>query len=401
MKLFACLVATLAVALFLTTSCTAPGSRLNYDPDQRGAVKIATILPLTGQNAERGQRILAGAELAAEELSNGHGIQGRAIELLIIDTKSELSHINDLVAEAVQKGAVAAVAGGTADEVEAMADALKFHRLPAITPSATCDSITEQNCFLFRCAPTELEQGNALAAYAWYWRKKLRIGILMNMDPTCEYARGIARETAQTFKDLGGSVVRTEEYSGKSPDLEPALRALVAARPQAILLPLDASQSAIAVKIVRKLGYGGLLLGPDTWDDADFLKNCGSKPGDCAYIAYSSEKNKTKEYRQFVEKFQAKYSRLPGGLEAQGYDALRLTAIGLGNASSIEMFTRNLIEIRGYPGVAATYTFLPPLAELDRTMHISTIRQALNDESVPHSTNSRSFQYSRLETYSN
>lgn len=261
--------------------------------------------------------------------------------------------------------------------------------------------LTEQNPFLFRSSFTDSQQGHALAAYAWYWRKLLRLGVIMNMEPDDEYSRSVARETAQAFKDLGGTVVRTVEFSGESRDLVPTLRSLLTAGPQAIVVPTETAMAAAIVKELRALGYQGLLLGPDSWDEESFMRNCGDRPGDCAYIAFYNEKNKTREYQLFHDSFREKYSHEPGSCEAQGYDSLKLLAIGLGNARSIEEFTRNLLTVRGYPGAAASYTFLPPAAELDRTMYINTIRPAGRNNPLPHGTNSRSFPYSKLATYNN
>ena len=394
-------VAALAAALCLTAGCIAPSSRLHYDPAGQDAVKIAVILPLSGPNQAYGKRILDGVTLAADELSNGPGIDGRPVELLAYDTQSDPAAAAERVREAVRDGAVAAVAGYSSDEFEAMDGVLRSQRLPAVTPMATADGLTERNPFLFRSTFTDSEQGHALAAYAWYWRKLLRLGVIMNMEPGDEYSRSIARETAQAFKDLGGTVVRTVEFSGESKDLVPTLRSLLTAGPQAIVVPAETAMAAAIVKELRALGYQGLLLGPDSWDEESFMRDCGSRPGDCAYIAFYNEKNKTREYRLFRDSFREKYSRVPGSCEAQGYDSLKLLAIGLGNARSIEAFTRNLLTVRGYPGAAASYTFLPPAAELDRTMYINTIRPADGSSPLPHGTNSRSFPYSKLATYNN
>ena len=394
-------VAALAAALCLAAGCIAPTSRLHYDPAGQDAVKIAVILPLSGSNQAYGRRILDGVALAADELNNGPGIDGRTVELLTYDTQSNPDTAVERVREAVRDGAVAAVAGYNSTELDAMDGVLRRRRLPAITPMATIDGLTEQNPFLFRSSFTDSQQGHALAAYAWYWRKLLRLGVIMNMEPDDEYSRSVARETAQAFKDLGGTVVRTVEFSGESRDLVPTLRSLLTAGPQAIVVPTETAMAAAIVKELRALGYQGLLLGPDSWDEESFMRNCGDRPGDCAYIAFYNEKNKTREYRLFHDSFREKYSHEPGSCEAQGYDSLKLLAIGLGNARSIEEFTSNLLTVRGYPGAAASYTFLPPAAELDRTMYINTIRPAGRNNPLPHGTNSRSFPYSKLATYNN
>ncbi len=394
-------IAALTAALCLTAGCIAPTSRLHYDPAGQDAVKIAVILPLSGPNQTYGERILDGVKLAGGELNNGPGVDGKNIELLVYDTQSDPETAASRVREAVRAGAVAAVAGYDSNELDAIGGVLRRRRLPAVTPMATADGLTEENPFLFRASFTDSQQGHALAAYAWYWRKLLRLGVVMNMEPADEYSRSVARETAQAFKDLGGTVVRTVELSGENKDLVPTLRSLLTAGPQAIVVPAETRMAATIVRELRALGYQGLLLGPDSWDEESFMRSCGARPGDCAYIAFYNEDNKTREFRQFRDSFREKYSREPGGCEAQGYDSLKLVAIGLGKARSIEEFTRNLLKVRGYPGAAASYTFLPPGAELDRTMYINTIRPASRDNPLPRGTNSKSFPYSKLAGYSN
>ena len=137
--------AILAAALCLAAGCIAPTSRLHYDPAGQDAVKIAVILPLSGPNQAYGRRILDGVALAADELNNGPGIDGRPVELLTYDTQSNPDTAAERVREAVRDGAVAAVAGYNSTELDAMDGVLRRRRLPAITPMATIDGLTEQN----------------------------------------------------------------------------------------------------------------------------------------------------------------------------------------------------------------------------------------------------------------
>lgn len=389
----------LAIVCSLCTGCIAPESRLHYDPKAQDAVKIAVILPLSGANQSYGERILDGVKLAREELNNLTGINNRPIELIIYNTESNPVTAAKLVPMAVSDGAVAAVAGYSSAEVSAMDKLLRQNRLPVITPMATINEPKEKNPFLFRATFTDSQQGHVLAAYAWYWRKLLRLGVIMSMRPDDEYSRSVAREAAQAFKDYGGTVVCSAEFPEDNKNSTQVLRSMLSAAPQAIVIPMESAISANLVKKLRTLGYQGLLLGSDSWDEENFMRNCGSQPGDCAYIAFGNEKNKTSEYRFFCESFHKKYSRQPGSCEAQGYDSLKLLAIGLADANSIEKFTSNLLKVHSLPGAAGAYTFLPPNAELDRTMYINTIRPAASKNQLPYGTNSLSFPYSRLTIY--
>ena len=103
-------------------------------------------------------------------------------------------------------------------------------------PLATASQICEGNPFVFRNAFTDREEARALAGYAWYWRKLLRIAVLTDARPEGGYSREIGREAAQSFAELGGTVVRSAEILPDDPNLTATLRDVLAAAPQGDLL---------------------------------------------------------------------------------------------------------------------------------------------------------------------
>lgn len=376
------------------------GTSLRNDPAAAGPVKVGVIVPLSGGNRFYGERMLDGVQLAAEELNNTRGINGRKVELLVRDSRSEPARAAEQVRELDEAGIVGLIAGYDSDEVLEIAPVARRRSIPTLVPLATAAEITAGNPFVFRNAFTNIEEARALAGYAWYWRKLLRIAVLTDAGPQGGYSRELGREAGRSFTGLGGSVVRSVEIRSDDPDLETVLRSVLAAAPQGILIPFETSQAALLVRQLREMGYQGLLFGGDSWDEDRFLRTCGAQPGDCAYLAFYAPGSDSPENRLFRDSFRRTFYRYPGSCEAQGYDAMKLLAIGLGGSRTLEEFTANLLAVRNQPMAAGRITILPD-GGLDRTVYINTIRPAGRDNPEPSGRTSKSFLLSKLDQFVN
>ena len=144
------------------------GTSLRNDPAAAGPVKVGVIVPLSGGNRFYGERMLDGVQLAAEELNNTRGINGRKVELLVRDSRSEPARAAELVRELDEAGIVGLIAGYDSDEVLEIAPLARRRSIPTLVPLATAAEITAGNPFVFRNAFTNIEEARALAGYAWY-----------------------------------------------------------------------------------------------------------------------------------------------------------------------------------------------------------------------------------------
>ncbi|MBS1371816.1 MAG: ABC transporter substrate-binding protein [Lentisphaeria bacterium] len=358
-------------------------------------VKIGVLLPLTGANSDFGRRTLRGVELASQELNNGRGISDRRIELLVRDTKSSPSEARRQLEELFNDGIIGLIGPYSTNEALAIKPVVEGLLIPTVVPLATNDEITDGTKVTYRSCFTDTQQGEALAAYAWYWRKLLRIAILVNLDDQAAYSRSVAQAASKAFSELGGDVVHTVEFQGNKDDFVKKLHELVSYGPQAILIPAEPENAGRLVKYIRELGYRGLLLGPESWDEPVFLRECGPQPGDCAFIGLYSDEFDLPEQHEFRKEFRRTNFVYPSSCEAQGYDALKLLAIGLGRVQSVEDFNRNMLSIRNVPGAAALYT-MKPGGGIDRTMFIKTVRPAANAHEEPESRLSGSFNMGKI-----
>lgn len=399
-RLFQKAVLTAAAVLMAGCAELEVGTLLRNDPAASGPVKVGVIAPLSGVNRFYGERMLDGIQLAVGELNSSRGINGRKVELLVRDSRSEPARAAELVRELDKAGIVGLIAGYDSAEVLEIAPEARRFAIPTLVPLATAAEISAGNPFVFRNAFTNAEEARALAGYAWYWRKMLRIAVLTDSGPKGEYSRELGREATRSFTGLGGTVVRAVEIRSDDPDLETVLREVLAAAPQGILIPFETSEAALLVRQLREMGYQGLLFGGDSWDEDRFLRTCGAQPGDCAYLAFYAPGSDSPENRLFRDSFRRTFYRYPGSCEAQGYDAMKLLAIGLGGSRTLEEFTANLLAVRNQPMAAGRITILPD-GGLDRTVYINTIRPAGRDNPEPSGRTSKSFLLSKLDQFVN
>ena len=393
-KFFLFLLSALGVAL-LFSGCIK--HKIAADPEARGPVLIGAVLPLSGQFSVSGERMLSGLQYAEYELNNHRGINNRPVKLLVFDTQSSGDGAEKAFASAARSGVSGIICGYSEDEVRSVLPLAEKYSIPSIIPLVTADSTVNANTFVFRNIYTDRQQGEALAAYLWYWRQMLRISVLMDVAPESGYERNTARAVAAAFKELGGTVTNMPAY--RRDDFSKAVNEALVTGPQAVIVSARGERAGKILKELRRKGYKGTICGLDNWDSPEFFSTVTplSDLGDCVYVSYFTPANSTEEFKDFKENFRRRHFHEPGNVETASYDALKLLAIGLGRAATIEDFRKNWLTIRNHFGAGATYTMLRD-GNVDRTMYINALEPGKNGLSS-YGRLVRSFMHSKLATY--
>ncbi len=87
-KIFALCAATLSLPLFF--SCTSSNDSIRTDKSEllNSRIQMAVILPLSGKNAEAAADVLSGLKIGVETVNNSGGINGKQVELSILDSSN-------------------------------------------------------------------------------------------------------------------------------------------------------------------------------------------------------------------------------------------------------------------------------------------------------------------------
>ncbi|MBC8412836.1 MAG: ABC transporter substrate-binding protein [Nitrospira sp.] len=124
------------------TSSTA-SKEINMDP-----IKIGIILPLTGSHTSFGEIEKNSFELAAEEINNAGGINGRELTLLFEDTQGKPDAARAAVEKLITQDQVVMLGGGYSSSVTyAVAEVVLRKGFPFLINTAAADKITEPISF--------------------------------------------------------------------------------------------------------------------------------------------------------------------------------------------------------------------------------------------------------------
>lgn len=309
--------------------------------DKGGTIKIGANLELSGQVASYGSSIAQGLELAIEEI-NKEGIDGKKIELVKVDNKSEASEATNGALKLISQDKVAAIVGAaTSGNTKAQIQIAQDNKIPIITPTGTAEDITvsdgKLNDYVFRTCFIDPFQGEVAANFA---ANELKVkSAAIYIDSASDYSKGLAKSFKEVFEKNGGQIVAEEAYVAKDTDFRATLTRIKSAKPDFVFIPGYYEEVGLIVKQARELGIDAPLMGADGWDSPKLVEVAGGSALNNTYLTnhYSSGNTEDQKVQEFVKAFEAKYDgKTPDAFNALGYDTAYFLADAIKRAGSAE-----------------------------------------------------------------
>ncbi|RAK18196.1 amino acid/amide ABC transporter substrate-binding protein (HAAT family) [Anoxybacillus vitaminiphilus] len=303
-------------------------------------IKIGANLELSGGVASYGQSIAEGLELAIEEI-NKEGINGKKLELVKVDNKSEAAEATNGAIKLISQDKVVAIIGAaTSTNTLAQVQVTQDNKIPLITPTGTNPTITNKdgkvNEFVFRTCFIDPFQGTVAAKFATNDLKVKNAAVLI--DSSSDYSKGLASSFKKAFEENGGKIVAEEAYVAKDTDFRATLTRIKSANPEFIFLPGYYEEVGLIVKQARELGIKVPIMGGDGWDSPTLVEIAGKEALNNTFITnhYSSNDPDSK-IQDFVKAFKAKYNnKSPDAFNALGYDTAYFLADAIKRAGDAD-----------------------------------------------------------------
>ena len=297
-------------------------------------IKVGVFLPLTGDNAAGGELELRGIKLAQKLHPE---VNGKKIELVIADNKSDKAEAASVAARLIEKDKVKVILGSYGSSLSmAAGNIVKESKVPAIGTSCTNPQVTANNDYYFRACFIDPFQGTVMANYAF---KKGAKKIAIVQEVSNDYAVGLAKFFKDSFVKLAGegSIVEIANYQTGDKDFTAILTNIKAKNPDAIFAPGNFTESALLVKPARQLGITAPFMGGDTWETQEFI-DVGGKDveGVALSTAFDREKASTNEAKKFLEAYVKEYKGEPSALTALAYDSYLIAIDGIKRANSTD-----------------------------------------------------------------
>lgn len=353
MKKIAIVLLLTVMALTLFAGCSKSGSNENV-------IKIGINYELSGKNATYGKGSVEGIKLAVEQINNQGGINGKKIELVEYDNKSEPAEATALSTRLMTKDKVVAVLGpATTGAFKATIPEAIKHKIPVISGSATADDVTVDASgvkeYAFRICFSDSYQGTAMANFALNNLSAKKAVIIM--DSSSDYAKGLAENFTKTFEAGGGTIVAQEAYVEGDRDFNSIITSIKGQEFDVIFNPGYYEEAGLIIKQARAQGIDVPILGADGFDSPRLLEIAGEEALNKIYFSnHYSSLDESPVVKKFIEDFKAKYNKEPDAFNALGYDAAMFVVEGIRRAEELtgEALKKALEETTNFEGVTGT-----------------------------------------------
>ena len=351
-----------ALSLALLSGCGGPAATTTTSGAAASGdtVKVGLLFELTGPVASYGSAEAQGAKLAAEQINAAGGVNGKKVQLVEYDTKSETAETTTLSAKLMTQDKVVTIIGpATSGGVKAQIQLAAKNSVPVISGSATADDLTvtngKLNEFIFRTCFVDSFQGTAMAKYA---ATKLNVkSAVILKDTSSDYAKGLADAFDKQFTAGGGKVLATEAYTAKQTDFNAVLTKLKGQQFDAMYVPGYYEELGLIIKQARALGITAPILGGDGYESPKLAELAGTALTDVYYTNHYSSADKDAKVTAFIDAYKKKYNADPESFAALGYDTMNFVAAALKNASAATgaAMKDSLATYKGFSGVTGTF----------------------------------------------
>jgi branched-chain amino acid transport system substrate-binding protein len=320
----------MALAFSCTRQSEEPGA-----PD-RSLIKIGFFGDLTGPTFNFGKSAYNGVLMAADEINQSGGINGRRIDVVIEDDKGSPEEAARLTAKLIdQDKVVAIIAGGTSGNSRAAAPKAQASHVPLISPSSTDPAVTQTGDYIFRACFVDTFQGEVMARFAVNTLKAQKAAIIFDFNSP--YGRGLTDYFKLSFAKLGGRIVSEQSYAQGDADFKGQLSTIRSAEPDVIYIPGYYGDVALIVKQARMIGLTQPLLGGDGWDAPELWQLGGDALNGAFISTHYSIDDPSPTIQSFVELYKQRYQNLlPDAHAALAYDATRILFDAIARAGAVD-----------------------------------------------------------------
>jgi len=324
---------------------------------QKDNLVIAVAGPLTGTSAQDGTAIKNGASLAADQINRRGGINGRNIEVIAEDDRSDPKEAANVANKLVNDSRVLAVIGHYNSSCT-LAGAPIYNRGKVVEVSAgsTSPAVSQAGPYTFRVIVTDAFQGDFVARWMVKDEALKKIVILYEND---DYGVGLKDVMLKKIPEYGGQVVGVESYYlGETKDFTPYITKLKAVNPDGLFIAGLYNEAALIAKQAADQGWMPRTFGVDGIYSPALVTLGGKAVEGVGVSGFFHPELPVPAVQQYVKEYKEKYNKEAGTYDAFGYDAMLVLAEAMAKGGTDrESIKNHMTTLKGLSGVTGITTF--------------------------------------------
>jgi len=331
-------------------------------------VKIGAIFSVTGAASFLGEPEKNTVLMLKEQINKSGGINGRPVEIIIEDSKSDESAAVLAAKKLIERDKVIAIIGpSTTGESMAVIPIATKAQVPLISAAAGA-GITQpvkDRYWIFKTAQYDTSAVEAI--YAHLKRQGItKIGIVSVTTGFGDAGRKALHDMA---KQSGITIVSDERYGPKDADMTTQLTKIKAAGAQAVINWSVGPGHVVVTKNWHALKMGIPLYQSHGWGSKKNIELAGkAAEGVIAPLGRVVVWNKLPDnhvqkslLKKFVTDYTARFKGEPGQFGAHTYDSMQMILEALKKVGPDRSKLRDYVEnnLKKWPGAGGVYTMSP------------------------------------------
>jgi branched-chain amino acid transport system substrate-binding protein len=302
--------------LFAAAVAVATAAGMTNSASAQDAFKFGLAMPLTGSQALYGQDQVKAAEWAVGEINAKGGINGKKLEMIVLDTQADpqlgIQMTNRLVS--VEKAPVFVTAWSSV--VKAVAPIANDNKVVELSIGASSPDIAKLGDYVYTTFPLADIDITAVANYAVTAMGKKKAAVIYINNET-----GIvpAQVYQKVFTAAGGQIVAVETYDPKATDFTGMLLKVRAANPDIIHLQGLVSDIPQVIAQMRQLGMTQPVTSYSAAFNPKLIQQLGAAAEGVIATSLAPGPEDSDKVKEYVARWQKEVGREPNGLPYTQY----------------------------------------------------------------------------------
>ena len=337
-------------------------------PPTEATLKIGVIQP-----SNTFTTFSQGAETARVQINAKGGLLGMEVEFITRDNQPVSSEPPTPEAsvsaakELIEMEAVFALLGPvySTNAVEVGPIAQQAQRL--MLPGSSGSNVPEAGDYIFLITVPNPFQGKVMASFAINPDELGATTAATITEDGDVYSTDLVQAFEAAFKENGGQIVHSGAYTAGDTTFTELLTAIYEAAPDVIFCPGFQPEVPSLINEARQLGITATFLGGSAWDDRErFLSilEDNSVLDGSYYPTNFSVATQDADVQEFVKGYTALFGSPPDGIAASGYDAMRLLALAIETAGSLDP-----VAVRDAFAAVSNYKGATTISHYDENRH--------------------------------
>ncbi len=298
-------------------------------------VKIGYVAGLTGRHSELGIGVRNGVMLAVETLNMAGGVNGRQIEVVIRDDKSDPVHGKKVISELINMELPVIIGPLLSKMAQTTITTIAGKNVLVISPTISTDAVIDKDDNFIRVIPESSFQAETIAT-AVTKTKHRKIAVVYD-GSNSPYTKPIYTLFKKRIQDAGNTITYVNDLMhGQEKNFSKVAADVVASDSDALFIVTSGIDAGELCQQVRKRDQDIQFYG-SAWVKAGKIIEIGGRSVEGMMLATIFERTeKSVAYKDFRSRFLEKYKSEPNFTSVYAYEAVMVMSAGMKRSKSFE-----------------------------------------------------------------